>query len=165
MSKRQNEKHVRLVQRDCEELFCNLKELTAYWDIVKQDAEAERERMRRLEEEVEAFKQMKIGHFLMRLQSLVAHLQLVYPDSSITLYGSCARGEDDQSSDIELLVITRRKTMAEPIKFEKQLGRKITLLVYEPREWEEKARKDPAFYERILIDGIALKGNMPVAKL
>ena len=86
----------------------------------------------------------------------------VYQDSSIVLYGSCARGEDDLQSDIDLLVISRKEEKVELGKFEKQFGRKITLLVYAPREWEEKVRSDRAFYERILIDGIVLQGSLPV---
>jgi len=108
------------------------------------------------------FRFMKIGHFLLKLQSLIDNLKEAYPDSSVTLYGSCARGEDDSQSDIDLLVISRKKEKTQLAKFEKQLERKITLLVYNPQEWEEKTKKDHAFYERILIDGIALNGNLPV---
>ena len=112
-----------------------------------------------------AFRHMKIGHFLLKLQPLLVHLKEVYPNSSITLYGSCARGEDDAQSDIDLLIISRKKEKAELYKFEKQFERKITVLVYEQHEWEEKAKKDIAFYERILIDGIPLQGNLPVVNL
>jgi len=108
---------------------------------------------------------MKLGYFLLKLQPFVDHLKEVYPNSSITLYGSCARGEDDLQSDIDLLVISRKKEKVQLSKFEKQLERKITLLVYEPHEWEEKTKKDRAFYERILIDGIPLQDNLPVVKL
>jgi len=111
------------------------------------------------------FKHMKISHFLLKLQPLVDHLQEVYPNSSIILYGSCARGEDDPQSDIDLLIISRKKERAELSEFEKRFERKMTLLVYEPSGWEEEAKKDRAFYERILIDGIPLQGNLPVVKL
>jgi len=112
-----------------------------------------------------AFKHMKVSYFLMKSRPLVDYLREVYPDSSIVLYGSCARGEDDSQSDIDLLVISRKKEKAELDKFEKQFERKITLLVCKPREWEEKARSDRAFYERILTDGIVLQGSLPVVKL
>jgi len=111
------------------------------------------------------FKHMKIGHFLLGLQPLVNNLKEVYPNSSIILYGSCARGEDDLQSDIDLLIISRKKEKVELSKFEKKFERKINLLAYEPHEWEEKAEKDRAFYKRILTDGIPLQGNLPVVKL
>jgi len=112
-----------------------------------------------------AFKYMKVSYFLMKSRSLADYLREFYPDSSVVLYGSCARGEDNSQSDIDLLVISRRKEEAELGKFERQLERKITLLVYAPRDWEEKARSDRAFYERILTDGIVLQGGLPVVKL
>ena len=112
-----------------------------------------------------AFKHMKVSYFLMKSRSLANYLKQVYPDSSIVLYGSCARGEDDLQSDIDLLVISRKKEKAELAKFEKQLERKITLLMYTPQDWEEKTRSDRAFYERILTDGIVLQGSLPVVKL
>jgi len=112
-----------------------------------------------------SFRYMKLGYFLLKLQPLVDHLKEVYPNSSITLYGSCARGEDDPQSDIDLFILSRKKEKAQLSKFEKQFERKITLLVYDQHEWEEKAKKDRAFYERILIDGIPLQGNLPVVTL
>jgi len=111
------------------------------------------------------FRHMKISYLLLKLQPLVDYLKEVYPNSSVILYGSCARGEDDLQSDIDLLVISRKKEKAQLSEFEKQFERKITLLVYDQHEWEEKAKKDRAFYERILIDGIPLQGNLPVVTL
>jgi len=112
-----------------------------------------------------AFKHMKIGYFLMKLRPLMDCLREVYPDSSVVLYGSCARGEDDPQSDIDLLVISRKKDKAQFSEFEKGFERKINLLVYEPHEWEEKAKKDRVFYERIVIDGIPLQGSLPVVRV
>jgi len=111
------------------------------------------------------FRHMKIGYFLMSLQPLVSHLNETYSNASIILYGSCARGEDDPQSDIDLLIVSRRKEKTGVSVFEKHLGRRITMLVYEPHEWEEKAKEDRAFYERILIDGIPLQGSLPVVRL
>jgi predicted nucleotidyltransferase len=111
------------------------------------------------------FRHIKIGYFLMGLSSLVSNLREVYPNASIILYGSCARGEDEPHSDIDLLIISGRKERMEFSVFEKHLGRKINTLVFEPYEWEEKAKKDRAFYERILIDGIPLQGSLPVVKM
>jgi len=44
------------------------------------------------------------------------------------------------------------------------LKTKAAILIYTLHEWEEKAKKDKAFYERILIDGIVFQGNLPVVK-
>lgn len=111
------------------------------------------------------FRHVKIGYFLLKLRPLVDYLRSVYSDSSIILYGSCARGEDDPNSDIDFLILSRKKEKADLQRFEKQFERKITVLVYAPHEWEEKAVKDRSFYERILTDGIPLQGSLPVVKL
>jgi predicted nucleotidyltransferase len=101
---------------------------------------------------------------MMKAKSLIDFLKNTYPNSSIVLYGSCARGEDDPNSDVDLLIVGRKRKHLDFNKFESNLGRKIIVLIYTPHEWEEKAKKDHAFYDRILIDGIVLDGMLPVVK-
>jgi len=110
-----------------------------------------------------AFKHLKISHFLRHLRPLIKHLKQEYEKSSIILYGSCARGEDDKDSDIDLLIIGRAEKV--PLAhFEKRFNRTITLLVYSYQDWEEKAKQDDAFYESIITDGLIIQGSLPVIK-
>lgn len=109
-----------------------------------------------------AFRHLKIGHFMLRAKPLIDTLKEAYPDSTITLYGSCARGEDAPDSDIDLLLVGKETQKPDLRRYEQLLNRSITLIAYTPLEWEEKAEKDRAFYERIIIDGIAINGNLPV---
>jgi len=111
-----------------------------------------------------SFRFMKLGLFVMKAKPLIDFLKETYAGSSIVLYGSCARGEDDPESDIDLLIVGRRVKHVDLSNYEKKLDKKITLLTYIPQEWEEKAEKDKAFYERILVDGVVLHGNLPVVK-
>jgi len=110
-----------------------------------------------------AFKYFKIAYFLRHLRPLIRHLKRKYEKSSIILYGSCARGEDDKDSDIDLLIIGRADKI-ELTDFEKKFNRTITLLVYGYQDWEEKARQDKAFYESTITDGLVVQGNLPVIK-
>jgi len=110
-----------------------------------------------------AFKHFKIAYFLRHLRPLIRHLRQKYERSSIILYGSCARGEDDKDSDIDLLIIGRAEKV-ELTDFERKLNRTITLLVYSYQDWEEKAKQDEAFYESIITDGLVIQGNLPVIK-
>jgi len=105
---------------------------------------------------------MKIALFLFNARPLTDFLTEAYPGSSIVLYGSCARGEDGPESDLDLLIVGRRAEKTDLTRFEGMLGRRINTLVFEPREWEEKAEEDGAFYERVLVDGIVLHGTLPV---
>jgi len=109
------------------------------------------------------FKHFKIAYFLRHLRPLIKHLKQKYEKSSITLYGSCARGEDDKDSDIDLLIIGRAEKV-ELANFEKRYNRTITLLVYNYQDWEEKAKQDEAFYESIITDGLVIQGSLPVIK-
>jgi len=80
---------------------------------------------------------------------------------SIILFGSMARGEDDENSDVDLLVIGQRKKL-DLSKFEKKVGREIRAIVMRWGEWRIKAKEDKAFYIEITTNGIVLYGNMPV---
>lgn len=112
-----------------------------------------------------SFRSMKLAAFLLKAKPLIDFLKKAYTDSMIVLYGSCARGEDDSRSDVDLLVVGRDTSRVDLSRIERQLGRRITLLVFSPVEWEEKARVDKAFYERILVDGVVLQASLPVVKV
>jgi predicted nucleotidyltransferase len=112
-----------------------------------------------------SFRYMKLANFMTKLKPLACFLARILPGCSIVLYGSCARGEDDPQSDVDLLIVCRKTERFDLDRFEKSLGRRITILTYTQIEWEEKARKDRPFYERVLIDGVVLQGNLPAVKL
>ena len=109
------------------------------------------------------FRHFKIAYFLRDIQPLIRYLKQRFSNCSIILYGSCARGDDDKDSDIDLLIVGRAEK-AEMSTFEKRLERAITLLVFSPQEWDEKAKRDEAFYEGIITEGIVIQGNLPVIK-
>ncbi len=85
-----------------------------------------------------------------------------YPINSIVLYGSVARGEDDMKSDVDILIVTRKKSKITPLKAEQKLRRELTILAFTLPEWRMKAREDKVFYDRIITDGIPLVGNIPI---
>lgn len=75
------------------------------------------------------------------------------------LFGSSARGEYLESSDIDLLIIGKvhRNEIIEKIeKIEKKIKRKINVQIFTPQDWSMMAKKDPAFYERVEKDKIKL---------
>ncbi len=83
---------------------------------------------------------------------------------SILLYGSCAFGRDDENSDIDLLVIadTDSKGKKEIVSQAHGTQREINISVYTPSEWRRKAVADKIFYEKVIIDSVALYGQKPV---
>lgn len=84
---------------------------------------------------------------------------------SIVLYGSAAVGRDDENSDIDILVIADADSKGKGEIISKGSfvgGKEPNILVYTPEEWRSKAEKDKVFYEKAIIDSIALYGEKPV---
>jgi len=76
----------------------------------------------------------------------------------IYLYGSGARGEDKEESDVDLLVIgkTTDKLIELIGKIEEKLNRRVKISSFSQLEWSKMSRKDPAFYERVEKDKVRL---------
>lgn len=110
-----------------------------------------------------AFRQMKVAHSIQNLLKcgLVDYLVSNLSPSSITLFGSIARGEDDAKSDVDLFIIAKRREV-DLTKFERKLNRKINLITYDSRTWEKKAKGDKPFYDDVTLEGISLHGELPV---
>lgn len=80
-------------------------------------------------------------------------------NASVYLYGSAARGEDVEESDIDILIIGRVKKeyiIQETNKLSEKIKKNIKIEVLSEIEWSQMARKDPAFYERVEKDKIKL---------
>ena len=81
---------------------------------------------------------------------------------SISLYGSVAKGEDDDKSDVDILIISRKRIRLDPLKGEETIGRELAILNYSYSEWKEKAEKDPTFYKEVILNCVQLYGEKPV---
>ena len=80
--------------------------------------------------------------------------------SSIVLFGSMAKGEDDENSDVDILIIGKEKDINLE-KFEEKIGKDITLHIFSWSEWNNQAVENKAFYSDIIIYGIPLYGELP----
>lgn len=77
----------------------------------------------------------------------------------IYLYGSCARGEETEKSDIDILIISniKRNQIVNKIdNISKKLGKVISFSIFNELEWGMMRKKDPAYYERVEKDKILL---------
>ena len=83
--------------------------------------------------------------------------------SSITLFGSAAKGEDDDKSDIDLVVICKDR-YTDLSKFEAKLNKKLSLHVFSWSEWNRKAKEDNPFYYEVIAYGIPLFGDLPLVR-
>ena len=83
--------------------------------------------------------------------------------TSITLFGSLAKGEDTDESDIDILIIGKQKHLSLS-RFEDKLNKEITLHFFSWSEWNGKAKEDHPFYYEIINHGIPLYGELPLIK-
>lgn len=100
-------------------------------------------------------KQLKILNSLLALSDIKALCDKY--EIEIYLYGSTARGEDAESSDIDLLVIgkiNKEQISSDIAEISKKVGSEIKFNIFSPLEWSQMSRKDAAFYERVEKDKI-----------
>ena len=86
--------------------------------------------------------------------------------SSIILFGSLAKGEDTEKSDIDIVVIgeKKEKKYLDLEEFERKLKREIKPHIFSWSEWKKKAKEDKPFYYEVIIYGIPLYGELPVVE-
>ncbi len=111
-----------------------------------------------------AFRYMKISYNLSWLQKkgvpefLQHHMNTV---TSILLFGSYAKGENDAESDVDILTISLSKNI--PVtELSKLLKRDVNLINFTPAQWSQQAKTNKAFYLDVILDGIVLYGTKPV---
>ena len=83
--------------------------------------------------------------------------------SSIVLFGSMAKGEDSKQSDIDILVIGKEKYL-DLGKFKEKIEKEVTLHIFSWSEWNKQAEENRAFYFEVLLYGVPLYGELPLAK-
>jgi predicted nucleotidyltransferase len=100
-------------------------------------------------------KELKKLHTILQLNSLHST-----EHEEIYLYGSCARGEQTEQSDIDLLIITPEKQPKITTTIEKisrKLKKEINYRIFTPLEWAMTQKKDNAYYTRVEKDKIKLE--------
>ena len=100
-------------------------------------------------------KQLKIMDNLCKLNFLI-HASKKY-NCEFYLFGSAARGEDNENSDIDILILgnVKKDEIISPIiKQAAKLKKEIKLQIFTLAQWSMAKEKDPAFYERVEKDKI-----------
>ncbi len=117
-----------------------------------------RNRLYKVKAEDMRIKQLKILHTLTKLIPL-RELAKKY-NVEVYLYGSSARGEDKEQSDLDILVLGEvplEKFAGELGKIGKKLRKRVQPQYFSHLEWATLKGKDPAFYERVEKDKIRLQ--------
>ncbi len=101
--------------------------------------------------ESEHFRDLKRIYNVFSVRGLKHLLVKEFRPNTIVLYGAYARGEDREDSDIDIYVDSRIEKEVNLETFEKELGRRIHLIVRD-------AKKIPSELKRSLINGVILYG-------
>lgn len=112
------------------------------------------------------FKSLKLSFNLREIikSGLIEYLkEKVSGLSSIVLFGSMAKGENDKKSDCDILVIGK-ETKESMSHIEKKMGREINIHFFSWTEWNAQIKKNKAFYFDVVTYGKSLYGEMPVIK-
>lgn len=98
------------------------------------------------------------------LMACKAAVQSIVPDADLILYGSRARGDAQEDSDYDLLVLVDRQTDVELEKaivdrlfpLELQTGRVLTMLVYNRAQWNSPIYQAMPFHRNVTQEGVVL---------
>ncbi len=94
----------------------------------------------------------KISNLILLGESgLIAELKRKTTPDAIVLFGSFSKGEDIESSDIDLCVIAKEKEI-DLSEYEKKLSRKVQLF------FAEKIEKFPGELQNNIVNGIIMSG-------
>lgn len=100
-------------------------------------------------------------HNIRKIQysGLTKHLIEAYSNPAIIIFGSYSRGEDIESSDIDIYIETESKKEIDLNAFEKKLNKKIQLFIY------KNIQKIPnPLLANNIINGIKMNGFIEVFK-
>lgn len=92
-------------------------------------------------------RQMKVLRTVLLLNGLLNKLRKY--SEQIILFGSCARGEDISTSDVDLFVLTRQKGEVRKVLEDTKLARTVQSIVRTPVECSEMKIKEKVFYDEI----------------
>ena len=90
---------------------------------------------------------------------------MAYEPEKIILFGSVARGDDDEYSDIDLIIVKETETRFIQRQVDATMlvpgDISVDIFVYTPKEFQKMIEDNSSFIERVLADGIILYENAP----
>jgi predicted nucleotidyltransferase len=104
---------------------------------------------------------LKKNNILTRIKEIVS---IYEPEATVILYGSFARGEQKESSDIDILILVNKEKITysdeKRIKYplyelEFETGILISPIIFSRKDWEIRHKITP-FYKNVKREGILL---------
>ena len=107
-------------------------------------------------------REIKRFFLLLRIHesALTEALSDVHPSlTNLVLYGSCARGTNDERSDLDILAMVNEKIRIPLDPFEEELGIHIEITSLNIGRWLAMKERNEGFYNEVKRDGIILYGG------
>jgi predicted nucleotidyltransferase len=91
-------------------------------------------------------------------------IRQVVPDADVILYGSRARGDANEYSDYDILILTKEPiSMSVKVRFydytldlELETGAVLTLITYDRQKWDTPPYRAMPFHKNVDRDGVVL---------
>ena len=116
-------------------------------------------RLFRLKRDDFAVREMTRAYYILKLKHLNVE-QLAEGCVSLAVYGSFARGDIDERSDLDLLVIGEESDVNRDriLKLQDSLGREVQLTVMHYHRWETMKKEGDKFAESVLRKHVLVSG-------
>jgi len=107
------------------------------------------------------FRQIKKTSFIKKLIDSGIVKSIGELSSSFALFGSCAKGLNDSSSDIDFLVISSEKKNVLDLfsRFQRKFSEELSPHVFTFSEWRKQKLNNKAFYQEVVSGGIVIEGE------
>lgn len=96
-----------------------------------------------------------------RESNLTQELEKTYDLPVIVLFGSYASAMDDETSDIDICLISNVEKEFDAERYEKKLNRKISLHKFTKKSWDKAKELNPNLINNI-CNGIVLSGELEI---
>jgi predicted nucleotidyltransferase len=90
---------------------------------------------------------------------LIDHIVESMDPSTVALYGSYSRGDQDERSDIDILVIGLVRKRPDVMQFGSVLNAEVNVQVFTPARWMKLKKAQDPFYRAVVRDHVILAGG------
>ena len=118
----------------------------------------------RLNNDLPIVRNFKISSFLINIEKINLIQEFLKLDDSIisiVIYGSYANGTYDEKSDVDIIIISDKKTNLQSVlqASENKLKKTINVEIFNLAEWKKISKENRAFYNSVIKSNIVLYGG------
>lgn len=99
----------------------------------------------------------------LRISNLIQDLERLFEYPTIVLFGIYAYALDNNTSDIDICLISNINKDMELLKYEKIINRRISLHLFTKKKFEEMIEKNSGFVNNV-CNGIVISGQLEIVK-